>query len=214
MPELNSKISDMQCAGGDIEIWRPVPGYEGLYSASSFGRIRSEDWPIVEKNGKVRRKPGRIRRLTKVRSGHLYVILSKNGVKTTHTAHSLIILSFKGIRPAGLDVCHNDGDPENNRPSNLRYGTRKSNEADKKTHGKTVRGERSNLSKLTEEQVLKIRSDQRAQHLVAVDYGVSRMTISDVKRRKSWAWLESAASPLPFDIARAEHELALQGMPS
>lgn len=34
------------------EEWRPVAGYESLYSISSLGRVRSEQKMIVRKNGK------------------------------------------------------------------------------------------------------------------------------------------------------------------
>ena len=33
------------------EVWRPVVGYEGLYSVSDEGRVRSESHVIVMSNG-------------------------------------------------------------------------------------------------------------------------------------------------------------------
>lgn len=45
------------------------------------------------------------------------------------------MLAFVGPCPDGMEVCHNDGNPENNRVENLRYGTRSDNMRDKRKHG-------------------------------------------------------------------------------
>jgi NUMOD4 motif/HNH endonuclease len=50
-------------------------------------------------------------------------------------------------------------------------------------------GEGNKKAKLTEAQVLAIRADTRVHHRIANDYGVTRDTISRVKRNKSWAHL-------------------------
>ena len=42
------------------------------------------------------------------------------------------------------------------------------------------------LSPLTAEQVIAIRADTRAQHIIAKDYGVGQMTISRIITRKRW----------------------------
>ena len=39
------------------EQWRPVPGYEGLYSVSDQGRVRSETLEIGGRNGFTRTWP-------------------------------------------------------------------------------------------------------------------------------------------------------------
>lgn len=44
---MGDKI-DMAPPSG-IEIWKPIPGYEGLYDASSFGRVLSR-----YRNGKIK----------------------------------------------------------------------------------------------------------------------------------------------------------------
>jgi hypothetical protein len=43
--------------------------------------------------------------------------------------------AFVGPCPEGMEVCHNNGDPTDNRMENLRYGTHSSNEQDKLIHG-------------------------------------------------------------------------------
>lgn len=75
-------------------------------------------------------------------------------------------------------------------PEHLSWKTRKSNHADKIVHGTTNRGEKSSLSKLTREQVIEIRkSNQEPHRELAIKFGVSKQTISDIQRRKSWNWL-------------------------
>lgn len=71
------------------------------------------------------------------------------------------------------------------------WKTRAGNHADKIEHGTATRGERSNFAKLKEPDVLSIRSmsGKMAQRDLAALYGVDQSTISDITRRKSWAWL-------------------------
>lgn len=110
------------------EAWKDIPGFEGCYQASTFGRIRSVDRPVrVVAHGveTIRTIRGRILRPAKQDTGHLTVVLGRaHGTVPVHTA---VALAFLGPRPDGLDVCHNDGDPTNNCPENLRYDTRTDN---------------------------------------------------------------------------------------
>jgi hypothetical protein len=95
--------------------------------------------------------------------------------------------AFVGIRPQGMECCHNDGNPQNNHWSNLRWDTPKNNHADKVKHGTTNRGEQCGTAKLTLEQVRAIRQDTRLQRIIAAEYGVKDNTISRIKSFKRWA---------------------------
>lgn len=84
--------------------------------------------------------------------------------------------------------------------SNLSYGTpTENNGRDRLRDGTLPRGSRQGNSKLTEGDVLAIRSrcaaGERAIDL-AQEYGVSQWTIYD-SRNRSWAWLEGAPKPGP-----------------
>ncbi len=120
----------------ESEAWRPIPGYEGIYEVSSLGRVRSID--RVDCAGK--RQKGRIRKLGALESGYLKVDLSKGGVLSSHTVHSLVALAHIGPRPIGMWVAHNDGVRTNCAASNLRYATPSDNHADKLRHGTSNRG--------------------------------------------------------------------------
>ena len=98
-----------------------------LYMASSLGRIKR--LAFISTNG--RRNPEIICKQFLNRKGY-YVVNTTNGTKTVHP---LIARAFIGERPEGYDTCHNDGNPANNLPSNLRYDTRRNNLLDQFRHG-------------------------------------------------------------------------------
>lgn len=74
----------------------------------------------------------------------------------------------------------------------LSWKTHIDNEADKIGHGTVARGERQGGSKLSEADVLEILAlrGTMPQREVARMFGVSKMNISLIQRRKIWAWLE------------------------
>lgn len=66
-----------------LNQFRSIPGYEGLYSMSSDGLIRSD-------------KNGRVKKITSLQSGQKTVVLYKNGVPHCYTLKSLLDLTFRG----------------------------------------------------------------------------------------------------------------------
>jgi hypothetical protein len=127
--------------------------------------------------------------------GYEKVDLRKDGQKRSWTIHILVAAAFIGPRPLGNDVLHGLGGKLDNRPSNLRYGTRAENCADMVRDGTALRGERASGAKLTREQVLTARQlvaagpRGTASRLARV-WGVSRATVSDAVLSKRWAWLK------------------------
>lgn len=160
---------------GIMENWKPVIGFEDIYEVSDFGRVRSKN---TEK----------IKNLTIGSNGRPYLGLWNKNRQKIVKPHTLVLEAFVEKRPHGMECCHNDGNPQNNNLSNLRWDTSKNNHADKIKHGTTNRGERCGTAKLTEQQVFEIRKDNRLQREIAVDYGVAANTISRIKNRKRWAY--------------------------
>jgi hypothetical protein len=178
------------------EVWLPVVGYEGLYEVSDQGRVRSLDRTVAHPLWKTLRLRGRLLKLWRRGADDYFAVnLFKEGVGKPVRVHILVATAFIGPRPDGMDVCHGEGGKRDNRPENLRYGTRKENSADKMRDGTHNRGERNSMSKLTEDQVVYIRCQlenaprgRAAQ--VARELGVNKETVRAVKEGRNWAWLE------------------------
>ena len=167
------------------EIWLPIPGYEGSYEISSIGRVKSLARVVQGRKGRRRSMEVRVL-LPRYRGPYRSAVLAKDGVQKPWSIHSLVALAFIGPRPHGLQVCHGDGNSDNNHPTNLRYDTVTANHADRRKHGTLPLGERVGPSKLTCEQVREIALDHRTQRQVAKDYGVCKSTIGAIRRGEVW----------------------------
>lgn len=77
-------------------------------------------------------------------------------------------------------------------PRHLTWKTHAENDSDKDIHGTRVRGEMVNTSRLTEGEIREIRnrSAREVNAALAREFGVSQTTISDIKNRRTWAWLD------------------------
>src|SRR3954464_2500914 len=148
MKALDS-FDDEEGPGGIV--MRPIKRWPGYYAGSDGG--------IYTKG------LGRWSRLTawfggRSRCPYAKVTLyGKRGRRRNFFVHNLIACAFVGRRPRKTSqVRHKDGDRFNNAPTNLSWGTKKANEADKVAHGTAARGERHGASKLDEEKVRRIRN--------------------------------------------------------
>jgi hypothetical protein len=142
---------------------------------------------LVSDEGRVRGARGKILKLTRKDSGHLQFQAGRSvGV------HRAVALVFLGTRPEGMEVCHNDGNPENNRVANLRYDTSTANKADMVEHGTRLQGEYVGTHKLTEADVREIRrlQGQVDGPTLGLRYGVSKTQIYTIWSRKAWKHIE------------------------
>lgn len=173
------------------EVWKPVVGYEDLYEVSNLGRVRSHGRSVTGFRGSVYWKDGRVLKQSNLpcSSGNYKVVsLSREGVDEQFLVHVLVLEAFVGPRPRGMDCCHfPDRDPSNNSLSNLRWDTRKGNFSDKIEHGTDMRGEKSPVHKLSNEQVKEIRGRYERgekQIVLAEDYEVSQSYTSRLLRNQ------------------------------
>lgn len=177
------------------EIWKPIPSEPG-YEASSFGRVRSLDRDVscvIKGKACTRKSVSRIRKPIDNGSGYLHLHITRSRHRYVHR---LVAEAFLGAAPRGKPwVCHNDGNPKNNRPENLRYDSAKGNEADKKKHG-TRRPERSHFAVLTPLHIRAIKELHLkfSQSELATLFGVTQPTISRVVTGFCWSDAEGGAT--------------------
>ena len=69
------------------------------------------------------------------KSGYLHVHLRKNAKTYNCRVHRLVLETFVGLCPDGMECRHLNGDPADNRLENLCWGTRSENMYDKVRHG-------------------------------------------------------------------------------
>jgi hypothetical protein len=168
------------------EIWKPIISYDGLYEASTYGRVKS----FIGRYGIKER----ILKLTKDKNGYLHVLLFKNKSRKYFSVHRLILETFMGSCPLGMECRHLDGNPSNNRLDNLKWGTKIENRADRKLHGTEYNGNQKGInnpmSKINDWIVRIIRQllkeGKLYQREIAKIFGLDQSSISYIKNRKIW----------------------------
>jgi hypothetical protein len=159
------------------EIWKNIIGYEGIYQISNLGRAK-------RLSGYGRQYNRFLSPCEYKKSHHLYVTLMANGVKIRKNIHTLVLESFMGQRPSNKHVCrHIDGNPYNNKLSNLLWGTRSENSQDSVRHGVHPF---TKLSKLDIPKIRFLLSQNINCVKIANKFNVNRKTISDIKNKRTW----------------------------
>jgi hypothetical protein len=168
------------------EEWKAVPGWEGCYEVSDQGRVRSLDrWTV---NQRRRFFPGKLLIPLNGTNGYKHVCLYSAPRHKQVEIHRLVMLTFVGPCPDGMEVAHGDRNKHNNRLSNLRYDTRAGNLADTRIHGTHREGETCVRSKLTAAEVTEIYSFKGliSATPVASAYDCTAGNIYAIWKGKSW----------------------------
>ena len=122
MPSICANIST-------DETWKDVPGYEGLYSVSNYGQIRSHD-RLIDRTSSGQgtyELPGRILKARIDRDGYCLITLNSGFDPKTFKVHRIVAEAFIP-NPKNLPhVDHCDGDRGNNCLSNLKWSSVKDN---------------------------------------------------------------------------------------
>ena len=172
----------------ESENLRACPSYPGYYADEKGGVFSDKARNGRNKNGQLRQ----LKPVLNVCRGYWACSLRIGGVTKTVTVHHLVLDAFVGPRPHGMECRHLDGNKENNRLENLRWGTRSENERDKIAHGTDHRGEKHHAANLTWQQVEQIRREYRRhtpgfmQKDLAKKLGVSRRTVEKVLNNRTW----------------------------
>ena len=165
----------------EVEEWRDIHGFEGLYQASDQGRVRSLDH--VDSLGRTRK--GRVLKPSEAGHHRNYATVK---VGRTMGVHVAVARAFIGPRPSTKhDASHRDNNPANNTPGNIRWLTHRENIAEQKTHGTVCRHGRTGRPQvLDENKVREIRASTEKQIVLAKRFGVSQTLISNIIARRKW----------------------------
>lgn len=96
------------------EIWKPIPGYEGLYEISSYGRVLSL-FRLNFRRDKILKPSLNIH-------GYYQLTLCKDNIKKNWRIHVLVAMAFLNHIPAknhNICVDHINEVKTDNRPDNL-----------------------------------------------------------------------------------------------
>ena len=100
------------------EVWKDIPGYEGLYQVSNYGNVRSLNY----------NRTGQIKELKQCfKNGYCFIPLRRKN----YYVHRLVAEAFLENLENKSEVNHIDGDKYNNHVSNLEWCTRSENEKHK-----------------------------------------------------------------------------------
>jgi len=99
------------------EIWRDIPGYEGLYQASNLGHVRNKKTGRILSQ-KLDRRPGK---------EYFMVGLMKDKKRKFIYVSRCVWSAFNGHIPEGMEINHINEIKSDNRLENLNLMTRKEN---------------------------------------------------------------------------------------
>jgi len=122
-------------------------------------------------------------------NGYTAIRLSGDSLRFRRV-HRLVLEAFVGPCPPRSEGLHRDGNNGNNKLSNLRWGTRSENEMDKVLHGRSNRGERHPMARLTSASVRdikRLRESGLTLSSLADCYSVGVATVDDIVKGRTWA---------------------------
>lgn len=165
-----------------MEKWRK---YNEDYEVSELGRIRSIKRRVRCNTGETWVKP-KILKLRARKDGRLDVTIQRQGQKLIHRLVATIFIPNPKNLP---QVNHKDGNPLNNKVSNLEWVTRTENLKHSYQIGlRNQRGEKNGNVKINNELVWKIRAlaNNYTHSQLAIMFNKSYYNIRDIVLRKTW----------------------------
>jgi hypothetical protein len=176
-------VGDSATTSAEPERWLPIAGYEGLYSVSDLGNVRS----FHAGSGKGKRG-GQLKPWPD-RNGYLMVCLYKDGEVEHRAIHQLVAEAFIGPCPPGQQVRHGPNGKLDNRAAQLCHGTPAQQKEDMLRDGTVERGEDRWSAKLTWAKASQIRERVAAgerQRALAREFGVTPTVICRIVNGKGW----------------------------
>ena len=153
--------------------WVAIPGCEGYFA--------SRDRQILS----TRRKEPRILRPILTHDGYESVFIFGK----RRRVHRLVLETFTGPCPTGMECRHLDGSRVGNHLENLRWGTRLQNSGDRRQHGRMPIPHESQFTQLRPEDIPDIRAlaqSGQSSRQIGRRFRTSHTTIQRIVRGESW----------------------------
>lgn len=165
--------------------------WEASYQVSNLGRVRSIERRTPYKDTYRTHKSRVLKQFRGTAYGYMQVKLSRQGHTESAYVHRLVLESFAGPCPKGMEGLHGpSGNLDNRWPENLSWGTHQQNCLDKRRDGTSAQGLNYGNARLTEAIVLEIRVRQQngeSMASLAQEFDVHANTVHDVIARRTWA---------------------------
>lgn len=181
----------------EVEIWKDVQGYEGLYQVSSFGRVKRTERFYTQLNAltgnyNTKKLSEMIMKPFEDEDGYLRIQLIKEGQRKKHFIHRLVSLNFISNPENKPEVNHKEGDKKDNRVWMLEWSTSSENQRHAIANNlyECQKGETNGHAKLTEVKVREIHElwklGEYTQEYLGNKYGVAANAISRIVNGIRW----------------------------
>ena len=168
-----------------IEVWKPVVGFEGLFSVSNMGRIMRLFDTRRSRAGSLCGINTYRQRTTSVWYSNVH-LWSPGTPITSYKVHRVVAAAFIGD-PAGLDVNHLNGDGTDNRACNLELCTHAENlRYSYHVLGRRLGG-RGVLNETIVRQIRQLLADGVRVCHIQKRLGVSKANVHNIKHKNGWA---------------------------
>jgi len=166
---------------------KPIKGFKG-YEIDTDGNVYSY-WKRSSKGWVISKELTKMNPTTR-KYGYLQVDL-RGDKRCVMTVYAIVLNTFVGKCPKGMQCRHLDGNPANNKLENLKWGTSKENHADRIRHGHTNKGEKHPFVKLNEVQVKVIRSiktipNHISSRKIGEIFNISSSTVRNILNNYTW----------------------------
>lgn len=112
-----------------FEIFKDVPGYEGIYQVSNLANVKSLSRTMYNQGVNPFQSKEKLLKPKLVTNGKLVVRLFLDNKPKTFQIHQLVAMAFLNHTPSGLKIVvdHIDNNPLNNKLNNLQLITQREN---------------------------------------------------------------------------------------